>query len=332
MIFDDITTYAPNQETMLVFAKGFNYIRRCSGNIGCAVSGGADSDIMVDILTKLDDEKKIRYVFFDTGIEYQATKRHLDELEQKYNIKIDRVRAKKTVPVSCRQYGVPFFSKYVSEMMYRLQRHGFQWEDESYDVLVKRYPKCKVGLKWWCNENGKTSGFNISKNKLLKEFIIQNPPKFKISAKCCHYAKKRPSADWCKENDIELLCLGVRKAENGIRSKNIKTCFSNSLDNGKGHDEWLPLFWLSDDEKQEYKKFNNIKYSDCYEVYGLKRTGCFGCPFASGFENELKVIKQYEPNLYVATNNIFGQSYEYMRAYREFKRGLKESFRKDEGK
>lgn len=321
MIFDDITLFAPTQETMLIFAKGFNYIKRCSGNIGCAVSGGADSDIMIDILTKLDDERRIKYVFFDTGIEYQATKKHLDELEQKYSIKIDRVKAQKSVPTSCRQYGVPFLSKYVSEMIYRLQLHNFKWEDEPFEVLIKRYPKCKTGLKWWCNENGKSSGFNINKNKLLKEFIMANPPDFKISAKCCDYGKKKPSSDWCKENDIELLCLGVRKAENGIRSKNIKTCFSCSYENGKGHDEWLPLFWLNDEEKQLYKVFNNVRYSDCYEVYGLKRTGCFGCPFGSGFEYELEVIKQYEPNLYIASNNIFGKSYEYTRLYREYKKG-----------
>ena len=46
--------------------------------IACSISGGADSDIMLDICTKFDTEKKIKYVFFDTGIEYEATKKHLD--------------------------------------------------------------------------------------------------------------------------------------------------------------------------------------------------------------------------------------------------------------
>ena len=43
--------------------------------------------------------------------------------------------------------------------------------------------------------------------------------------------------------------------------------------------------------KEEYECFFNIVHSDCYLVYGLKRTGCAGCPFAKGFEDELEIIK-----------------------------------------
>lgn len=34
-------------------------------NIGCSISGGADSDIVMDIITKLDKDKKVKYVWFD---------------------------------------------------------------------------------------------------------------------------------------------------------------------------------------------------------------------------------------------------------------------------
>ena len=66
-------------------------------------------------------------------------------------------------------------------MISRLQKHNFKWEDKPYDALVKEYPKCKCALKWWCNNNA--SRFNISRNKYLKEFILHNPPTFKISNK-----------------------------------------------------------------------------------------------------------------------------------------------------
>ena len=39
---------------------------------------------MLDILSKVDTEHKVIYVWFDTGIEYQATKNHLNYLEEKY--------------------------------------------------------------------------------------------------------------------------------------------------------------------------------------------------------------------------------------------------------
>ena len=56
--------------------------------IMCSISGGSDSDILLDLLTRLDQDKKVQYVWFDTGLEYQATKDHLKYLEQKYGIEI----------------------------------------------------------------------------------------------------------------------------------------------------------------------------------------------------------------------------------------------------
>lgn len=59
-------------------------------NILCSVSGGSDSDIMLDLLTRVDKDKKIKYIWFNTGLEYNATKKHLIYLEKKYNIVIER--------------------------------------------------------------------------------------------------------------------------------------------------------------------------------------------------------------------------------------------------
>lgn len=80
----------------------------------------------------------VEYVFFDTDIEYQATKEHLTYLEDKYNIDISKERAKCPVPSSNKRYGVPFLSKHVSEMIYRLQKHNFKWEDDTFENLYKK--------------------------------------------------------------------------------------------------------------------------------------------------------------------------------------------------
>lgn len=56
----------------------------------CSISGGSDSDVMLDIITRVDREKKVKYIWFNTGLEYEATKKHLDYLEQKYGIKLER--------------------------------------------------------------------------------------------------------------------------------------------------------------------------------------------------------------------------------------------------
>lgn len=287
--------------------------------IQVSVSGGADSDIMVDICTKFDHDNKIKYVFFNTGIEYQATKEHLDNLEKKYNIEIERVRVEKSVAFTCRNYGVPFLSKFVSENIKRLQKHGFKWEDESFEVLDERYPNCKSALKWWCNAYGEKSRFNINANKYLKEFIITNPPDFMISPTCCTYSKKNPSLSYSKSNNIDVVFLGIRKFENGIRSQKYANCFSP----GTAYDNYRPIFWFTDEDKKTYEDCFDVVHSKCYTEYGLNRTGCAGCPFGSRFEDELKVIEKYEPKLYKAINNIFGKSYDYTRKYREFKRNYK---------
>lgn len=288
--------------------------------IVCSISGGGDSDVMMDIVFNCDNNNKVDYVWFDTGLEYQATKDHLKFLEEKYGVVITKYKAIKPIPSTCKEYGQPFLSKYVSEMIQRLQRHNFKWQDKSFEELYKEYPKCKIALQWWCNCNI-SDRFNISRNKYLKEFMIENPPTFKISNKCCKYAKKDVVHKLIKNNKYDLEISGIRKAEGGIRDVMYKNCFDNNED----YDKYRPLFWYTNADKEEYEKHYNIIHSKCYTEYGLKRTGCAGCPFGRDFEFELEVIKQYEPKLYKAVNNIFGDSYKYTRMYREFVLSQKET-------
>lgn len=295
----------------------------------CAISGGSDSDIMLDICIKCDKDNKIDYVWFDTGLEYQATKDHLKYLEEKYRIKIEPYKAIKPIPLVCKKYGQPFLSKQVSEFMKRLQKHNFKWEDKSFDELVKEYPNCKSALEWWCGTKGNGSKFNITQNKYLKEFIIDNPPTFKISNICCEYAKKDLVRRVISEFKYNLNIVGIRKAEGGVRASAYKSCFD---ENGKSkcgsYDNYRPLFWYKNFDKMVYENHYGIVHSQCYTEYGLKRTGCAGCPYGKDFEQELTIIKKYEPKLFVAVNNIFGDSYEYTRKYRDFCEMMDEKMKK----
>lgn len=306
-----------NKEIFDSFLVADNKIKSYK-NILCSISGGSDSDLMMDLFCRIDKDK-IKFVFFDTGLEYRATKDHLNELEDRYNIKIEWIRAKKPIPITCKEYGQPFISKQVSEWIERLQRHNFKWEDKKFDELYKEYPKCKSSLRWWCNEFGDNSKFNICYNKGLKEFMIMNPPQFKISSKCCKFAKKDPVHEFIKKNNFDLNCYGVRKAEGGVRSTAYKNCFTNNATNGD-IDEYRPIFWYKEDTKRVYEQYFNINHSKCYREYGLKRTGCAGCPYNKDFEKELKIIQAYEPKLFKAVNNIFKFSYEYTREYKNFVR------------
>lgn len=282
--------------------------------IVCFISGGADSDIVLDICKKCDKDNKIEYVWFDTGLEYQATKEHLKFLEEKYGIEIKQYKAIKPIPLTCKQYGQPFISKHVSEMIRRLQRYNFKFEDKTFDELYEEYPKCKSALEWWCNKK-KSPAFNIKQNKWLKEFLIENPPTFTISNLCCKYAKKDVAHKLLSENDFDLQIVGVRKAEGGVRATAYKSCFNET---GSDYDDYRHLFWYKNIDKKEYDEYYNVVHSKCYTEYGFKRTGCACCPFGRDFEKELEIIEKHEPKLFVAVNNIFGDSYEYTRKYKEF--------------
>lgn len=289
-------------------------------DIAVSVSGGSDSDIIMDIMERSDYKKNISYIFFDTGLEYKATFDQLDMLEKKYDVKIIRIKATQPIPITTRLKGEPFLSKYVSEMMQRLQKHNFTWEDDTFENLYKKYPKCKSALNWWTNNNGEKSSFNITRNKLLKEYILLNHPDFKISNKCCDYAKKKPSKKFIKNNVVDLMIIGIRKSEGGIRAQAYKTCYYQKAEKNNEVDTFLPILWFTDSDKKEYEKHFNVIHSNCYTEYGLKRTGCAGCPYGRKFEEELNILEKYEPNLFIGVNNIFKNSYKYTRGYNEFKK------------
>ena len=133
---------APLESLMVVdsLTKAHSVYSKPYKKILVTVSGGSDSDLVVDICKKFDPySTKTVYVWVNPGLEYKATKEHLDYLEERYGIKIERVRPKMPIPLAVREYGQPFLSKLVSEFMYRLQLHDFKWEDEPYEVLIKKY-------------------------------------------------------------------------------------------------------------------------------------------------------------------------------------------------
>lgn len=306
-----------------------NALLRCAevtdshNKIMCSVSGGADSDVMLDMIIRCGGKEKTSFAFFNTGVEYRATLEQLRRLETKYRITIEQIQPTKPIPVCIKQYGVPFLNKEVSANIYYLQMHGFQWEDEPYDLLIRRYPGCKAPLRWWCNcgrEGAQASSrFMIKRHKYLKEFLMSSPPEFKISNKCCHYAKKLPSKQYEKEHGFDLKCLGIRKAEGGVRSVQYKTCFTEC----EGLDHFRPVFWLRDSDMRKYCEHFEVEHSRCYSQYGFTRTGCSGCPFNLQIERDLELIQQYEPQMYKLSYAVFGKSYEYTRMYRQFRESMK---------
>lgn len=149
--WDNLMDSAKNMNIIETFQKARLRVET-HDRILVSISGGSDSDVMLDVLLRVtpkDEWNKFIFAFFDTGIEYQATKEHLDFLEKKYEINILREKSPKPVPLGCMEYGLPFLSKYASEMINRLQKHNFDFANDgwkSYDELLSKYKTGGGGL------------------------------------------------------------------------------------------------------------------------------------------------------------------------------------------
>lgn len=61
----------------------------------CSYSGGSDSDILIDIVERVRrffELPAVDYVFFNTGLEMEATKRHVKRTSEKYGVEIRTCR------------------------------------------------------------------------------------------------------------------------------------------------------------------------------------------------------------------------------------------------
>ena len=257
-----------------------------------SVSGGSDSDCVVHLICIYFPEYvyKCQFVFVNTGLEYDATKRHLCDLEKRYGIEIKRIRGRSVVTV-VREKGFPILSKFKSEQIRKYCNGSKASENIIFYDGVRSFNAMK---------------FTHAQQELALYIKHQ---KIKVSAQCCEYSKKKPLFRFIKDNEIDLNVTGERKAEGGQRAVAHKSCFEPG---NHGVDKYMPLWFWSNETKAAFKKTEGIRYSDCYEVYGMRRTGCCGCPFNLNIADDLSIMASYEPMLYKACMNVFGQSYELM--------------------
>jgi len=305
----------------------------------CSYSGGSDSDIMIDLVERTRREfglPPIDYVFFNTGLEMKATKVHVKRTAAKYGVEIRTVRPEMGIVRAVRKYGVPFVSKIMSGGLGEWQKKGVPLTiaDEYAEAadkaakraeLRERYPGCEslINFLCCCNRDGEPRPniqLVINSSLYMLDYIREHPPAFRISAKCCDCCKKHPAHQ--VQKDYEMIITGERRDEGGMRSvprqgeANSAMCFGETRD---GQWRLRPLYYVSDADKAWYKDYYGIGYSDAYEVYGLTRTGCCGCPISYKAVDDLEKIRPFEPNLVKAAWNIFGDSYRYRQQYNDYK-------------
>ncbi len=318
-------------------------------NAICSYSGGSDSDIMIDLIErtrKTFDLPPIKYAFFNTGLEMKATKEHVKKTAEKYGVEITEYRPRVNIVTATRKEGLPFVSKIMSYGLNEWQKKQVHLSvadeyDQAEDKAAKRqelrerYPHCEsvINFLCCCNSAGEPRPniqLVINSSKYMRDFIGEYPPQFKISAKCCDYCKKQLAHS--VQKDFDMIITGERRDEGGMRSvprkDNTALCFTETAD---GRYRLRPLYYVSDTDKDWYKEYYKIRYSDAYEVYGLTRTGCCGCPISYKAVDDLELIRPYEPTLVKAAWNVFGDSYRYRKQYNEYKAKRMEQEKQSDG-
>lgn len=300
----------------------------------CSYSGGSDSDTVIDLIERtrvIFDLPPVKYVFFNTGLEMEATKRHVKEVSEKYGVEIETIRPKKNIVLSTRKHGLPIFSKIFSQAFETVQRKNIPLS------VAKEYEKCETveekqkkfaelvemfknneALNFICSCDRKgvpiDNQLSLSSIPYLYDFLVKHPPEFKISKKCCDDCKKKTAKE--AQNGFDLIITGERFYEGGLRSTHVSGCFDEQAN---GQFRLRPLFFVTDSDKAWYKERYGLRYSDAYEVYGMKRTGCCGCSISARAVDDLEIIGQYEPQLKKAAWAVFGDAYRYRQQYVEYR-------------
>lgn len=153
------------------------------GDVYVSFSGGKDSTVLVDIITKMG-YKDIPLVFVDTGLEYPEIR----EFVKGYGDRVTWLRPKMNFKQVIEKYGYPIVSKDVAQCVF--------------DVATQaRNQGCdKRETKLWDRSFNPDSDYakkypNFSRAK----YDYLNDAPFPISHRCCDIIKKQPSKTYEKE-------------------------------------------------------------------------------------------------------------------------------------
>lgn len=272
-----------------------------NGKCYVSFSGGKDSTVILAIIKMCEEiytipKHGIKAVFCDTGIELAATRQFVNWVRDNWYGNVQIIRPEKSFYHVTKEYGKPMKSKMKSEYLSRYQRgksesaKQFSFKqlmaiDDTKDNPSQYYKSTKLA--------------NKDLHLMHPDFDIQ------VSNKCCDILKKKPFLDWKKQNHMKGYLTGLRSSEGGARElatiKRVqaggKLCTATRGDTIIK----MPIIDWTDEDVDQFIKQYKVPLSKAYTEYGMRRTGCMGCPFARELKDNLKVLWDYEPNRYKAS-------------------------------
>ena len=240
-------------------------------NFYISFSGGKDSTVLSALIDMALPNNKIPRVYANTGIELNMIRDFVLEL-QKYDDRI--VIITPTVPIK------PM-----------LEAEGYPFKNKIHAHCVCLYQTNREAKMWqgYTGQRPDTWHTRTCPKKLAYHFTEEN--KLKISDACCLKMKEEPLILWAKKNNKKTAIIGIMREEGGRRTNS--TCLAFK---GKNLDKFQPLVPITKKWEDWFIKEYNIKICDIYyPPYNFERTGCKGCPFALGLQEELDTLEKYFP-------------------------------------
>lgn len=254
-------------------------------NFYLSFSGGKDSTVLHHLLDLALPGNTIPRVFINTGIEYNAITKFVKGLAAA-DERIVLIKPSKPIKETLETYGYPFKSKEHAKKVDQWQRHH----------VMTKYLAAYL--------NDKKSKFTCPK---ILEYQFTNQCDLKISHQCCNQLKKKPVHEWSVKENRKIALTGIRRNEGGER-ENIKGCAI--FKDGKLQ-KFHPLLPVTDEWIDWFVSRQKIQLCELYyEPFNFKRTGCKGCPFALGLQEQLEVMEKYLPAERKQCENIWKPVYE----------------------
>mgnify|MGYP002521532331 CR=1 FL=1 len=277
-------------------------------NFYIAYSGGKDSTVLHHLIDMALPDNTIPRVYANTGIEYIAMVKHVHKQMEADN-RIVEIRPQTNIKKVLEGNGYPFKSKRFSQAveMYQryhelcdeylgaIERNKELLNDYEYVHNLPKGVRFVVQEYYGVREKAEEKRTYITDERscpVRLRYLFTSKTNVKISDECCNNMKEKPLRKWQKDNKKPYAIMGIMRDEGGRRSFAKCTVFSK----GKLK-SFSPLAVITKEWEEWFIKTYNIELCELYkEPYNFKRTGCKGCPFAVGLQDELEVLQKYFPN------------------------------------
>lgn len=264
------------------------------GEVCLSFSGGKDSTVLRDIISKTSGVYDVPSVFVDTGLEYPEVRKFATERADVV------IRPEMRFDEVIKTYGYPVIGKEVATCIYYAKK-GSHWalmnlqglnNDGNPDKWKERYKK-------WA-------------------FLVDAP--FEVSSRCCEIMKKSPIKKYQTATGRKPFVATLAE-ESQLRRSNWYKVGCNSFDGKKARS--APMSFWTEQDVLQYIKENDLPIASVYgdvvpedgqmvmDINGIEspkltttgcdRTGCMFCMFGCHLEgepNRFQRMKETHPRQY----------------------------------